>query len=147
VKSEVSANVEGAVEFQPVEFDEFIQQEVDSSERMDGRRILKMAEPVSFVARMKRFPEAKQMSYIYTALEMAEVSPLPDVGHQMFVESKQGRIISVYVERQVALRLASDLKEGEAAEFFGYHVYSYAKGPALLVVDFVPIAESEEDVH
>ncbi|MFQ3226020.1 MAG: hypothetical protein ACI8Z5_002289 [Lentimonas sp.] len=140
---DVSTGVEA--EFQSVDLDQFIEQEIESSDRMEGRRVLKMADPVSFVAGMKRFPEERKLTYIYTALEVAGVQPLPDIGHRMFVESEEGRIIPVYLERQAALRLAAELKEGAEAEFFGYHVYSYSKGPALLVVDFVPIVEGGVD--
>jgi hypothetical protein len=139
------ASTGARAEFQSVELDQFIEEAIASSEGMEGRRVLKMADPVSFVARMKRFPEEKKMTYIYTALEMAGVRPLPDVGHQMFVESKEGRIIPVYLERHAVLRLEKELAEGDEAQFFGYHVYSYSKGPALLVVDFMPIVESSED--
>lgn len=122
-------------EFKTVELDRFIEQEKKAVGK--GNKLIRMAVPVSFAAKMKRQPEEKPLSYVYTAMEVAGVKPLPEVGHRMFVESGGGRIIPVYVEKQAAARLARGLKEEESARFLGYHLYSYAKGPAILVVDFV----------
>lgn len=123
-------------DFNSVDLDAFIAQEKSRVERFKGQKIIKMSEPVSFQARVKQLPREKKMSYIYSALEIAKVTPLPEVTHQMFVESAAGQIISVYVERRVAERMASSLKEGQSVAWASYHVYSYSKGPALLVVDF-----------
>jgi hypothetical protein len=91
---------------------------------------------VSFQAKMKRYPEERSVSYVYKAMELAGVDPLPEIGHRMFLESGGGRIIPVYVEKQAVARIMQGLKEDQLARFLGYHVYSYAKGPAILVVDF-----------
>jgi hypothetical protein len=121
-------------EFKAVELDGFIRQEKEAAGQ--GKKLIKMAAPVSFQAKMKRYPEERKMSYVYTALEMAGVKPMPDVGHRMFIESGGGRIIAVYVEKSAAEKIRQGLKEEQFTRFLGYHVYSYAKGPAILVVDF-----------
>ena len=82
------------------------------------------------------------MTYIYTALEVAGIRPLPEVGHQLFVETAGGKIISVYVEKKAAARIAEEMAVEETVRLWGYHVYSYAKGPALLVVGAAPVADS-----
>ena len=128
-----SAHAETQEGFNSIQLDSFIEQEKKAGE---GKKMIKMAVPVSFEAKMKRFPEEKKMAYIYTAMEMAGVNPLPEVEHRMFVESQQGRIIPVYVEKEAVKKLKAGLKEEDSARFLAYHVYSYAKGPALLVVDF-----------
>lgn len=124
----------GDEQFGAVQLDSLIEQEKRAAE--DGKKLIKMAVPLSFEAKIKRLPEEKKMSYIYTAMEMAGVTPLPEVEHRMFVESQQGRIIPVYVEKEAVKKLKAGLKEEEKARFLAYHVYSYAKGPALLVVDY-----------
>jgi len=129
----VSAHAETQDKFNSIHLDSFIEQEKKVGE---GKKMIKMAMPVSFEAKMKRFPEEKKMDYIYTAMEMAGVNPLPVVEHRMFIESRQGRIIPVYVEKEAVKKLKAGLKEEDSARFLAYHVYSYAKGPALLVVDF-----------
>lgn len=123
--------------FQQVDLDLFIEQEKLSAEK--GKRMIKMARPVSFDALMKRPPEEREVSYVYTALELSGVSPLPEIHHRMFVESNGGRIIPVYVEKKAVEKIDAGLKTDEKMRFLGYHVYSYAKGPALLVVDYTSI--------
>lgn len=123
--------------FKSIDLDKFIKQEQKAIAKSDAKRLIKMAAPVRFEAKMKRYPEERDMSYIYLALEVCGVDPLPEVGHRMFVESDGGNIIPVYVEKNVVDKLNNGLKEEESAEFIGYHVYSYSKGPAILVVDFV----------
>ena len=123
--------------FTRVELDTFIELEKHAAEK--GKKLIKMAKPVSFDARMKRFPEEREVSYVYTALELSGVSPMPEIKHRMFVESSGGRIIPVYVEKNAVAKLNTGLKEEDKAHFLGYHVYSYSKGPAILVVDFSAI--------
>lgn len=123
--------------FKTIELDSFIEQEKKSVEK--GKRVIKMAAPVSFEARMKRLPEERKLSYVYEVLEMSGVKPLPEVGHRMFVETRGGRIIPVYVEKQTVAKIGKELKEGKTARFLGYHLYSYAKGPAVMVVDFAGV--------
>lgn len=124
--------------FAPVDLDRLIESEIEAVARFQGRRTMKNAAPVGFVARVKRLPEERKLTYVYTALELSGVRPLPEVGHRMFVETAEGRIIPVYVEKKAAAKIAGQLAEGRAARFLGYHLYSHAKGPALLVVDFAP---------
>ncbi|MGE9292171.1 MAG: hypothetical protein ACQKBW_01040 [Puniceicoccales bacterium] len=141
-KAEDAARAGG---FTPVELDAFIEQEQAAVEEMNGKKVIRMAAPVSFEARLKRHPEEKDLSYIYTALGMSGISPLPEVEHRMFVESADGQIIPVYVEKQAASKITKELPEGESVRFLGYHAYSYDKGPAILVVDFISLSESGKD--
>lgn len=122
--------------FQKVELDQFIEQQKSSIK--GNQKVITMAAPVSFTAKMKRFPEEKVMNYIYQAMEVSGVTPMPEVHHRMFIESAGGRIIPVYVEMNTVEKLQKGLKEEQKANFIGYHVYNYAKGPAILVVDFNP---------
>ena len=125
--------------FQAVDLDRFIEQEKKASAKSVGKAIITMAKPISFQASMKRLPEAKRMTYIYTALELSGVRPIPEVGHQMFVETRGRRIIPVYVEKQAANKISHGLKDGNMTRFLGYHVYTYRKGPAILVTDFASV--------
>ncbi|WP_309400855.1 hypothetical protein [Cerasicoccus maritimus] len=125
-------------DFVPVEFDELIAEAIAEVEKFNGQKTIKPALPVRFKAKKKRDPEAKEMAYVYTALEVAGVTPLPDIQHRMFVESDSGDIIPVYVEKSAAERLTAELPDEASAEFVGYHLYNYTKGPAILVVDFLP---------
>ena len=121
--------------FKDIDLDRFIEQEKASVEQLKKKKIAR-AEPVRFKAKMKRPPEEKNMTYVYTAMEVAGVNPLPDVGHRMFIETAGKRIIPVYVEKATALWLKSGMKAEARAQFLGYHIYSYDKGPAILIVGF-----------
>lgn len=123
--------------FTSVELDRFIEQEQKAA--ADGKKMIKMMAPVSFEAKLKRQPEEKPMEYVYTAMELSGIKPMPEVHHRMFVESGEGRIIPVYIEANAVKKVNAGLKEEASARFQGYHVYSYAKGPAILVVDFAAI--------
>ncbi len=120
-------------QFKPVELDSFIE---GSKTDRPGRKAIMMARPVSFEAVMKRLPEKREVSYIYTALELSGVTNMPTVNHRMFLESDQGRILPVYIDVNGVKKVQAGLKEGQRAKFLAYHAYNYNKGPALLVVDF-----------
>ena len=123
-------------QFKVIELDRFIEQEIKAAEGYN-KKIIRMMAPLKFQAKMKRFPEEKPMAYVYTAMMAAGVNPMPEADFRMFVESAEGRIIPVYVEKQTVEKLKSGLKEEQPAQFLGYHIYTYAKGPAILVVDFL----------
>lgn len=139
-----SAVAEIRAEFKAIDLDRFIEQAIQISADQGGKRFITLMQPVRFTAKMKRLPEAKDLTYIYTAMEMAGIQPLPDVRHRMFVESAEGRIIPVYVEAQAVEKLNTELTVEASAEFIAYHAYSYSKGAALLVVDFVPATQKSE---
>ena len=128
--------------FRQVELDRFIESEkaMVNSPLAKGKKIIMLAAPVSFRASLKRHPEEKNMSYVYTALAVSRVDPMPVIEHRMFIESDAGNIIPVYVEKNAVPRINAELKEEQQALFRGYHVYNYAKGPAILVVDFDRVA-------
>lgn len=139
--AEAGGKAAAGEDFVRVELDRFIEQEqrVARGPELAGRKLIRMAVPLSFEARLKRLPEERDLSYVYTALEVSGISPMPEVRHRMFIESAEGRIIPVYVEKGAAARLQSGLKLEQRARFLGYHVYTYAKGPAILVVNFRPL--------
>ena len=121
-------------EFTAVDIDTFIVAEKGKVPK--GKKLIKMAEPISFVASIKRLPEQRDMNYVYTALEVAGVQPMPKVEHRMFIETSAGRIFPVYVESNAAQKFAENLHEDEHVQLLGYHLYNYAKGPAIMVVDY-----------
>lgn len=119
--------------FKAVELDAYIDTE---KVQIKDKKLIKTLTPISFEAAVKRLPEKREMSYVYTALELAGFNPMPGVEHRMFVESGDGRVIAVYVEKGVVKKIDTLLNVDERALFFGYHLYSYNKGPAIMVVDF-----------
>ncbi len=121
-------------DFVAVDIDTFIVAEKGKVPK--GKKMIKMAEPISFLASVKRLPEQRDMSYVYTALEVAGVQPMPKVEHRMFIETAAGRIFPVYVESIAAEKFVANLHVDEHVRLLGYHLYNYAKGPAIMVVDY-----------
>ncbi len=122
-------------DFKSVDLDRFIEQE-QKRMSMATKKIIAMAAPVSFEARLKRHPEERKLSYVYTAMEMGGLNPVPVVKHRMFVESAGGQIISVYVDEASVGWINKGLKVEQQARFVGYHLYSYDKGPAILITGY-----------
>lgn len=110
----------------PVSLDEMAQ----LRPRKEGTRDLIVPAPISFDAAVKQAPQQIKTDYLKEALTVLRVTPMPTINHRMFVETAEGRVIPVYVWDKVA----SDFTEGEQPQrMVGYHVYTYAKGPAIVV--------------
>lgn len=98
--------------------------------RKEGTRDLIAPRPISFDAAVKQAPQEIKTDYLKEALTVLQVSPLPTINHRMFVETAEGRVLPVYVwDKVVANFSASE----QPQRMVGYHVYTYAKGPAIVV--------------
>ena len=122
----------GTIEGEPrnIDLDTFIETQ---RPMMSGTKTILAPYNVSFRAVVKRGPEKIEVRYLFEAMSLMNVEPLPRVTHRMFVESRAGAIIPVYVEDQAVAMIARDAKEGSEARLRGYHVYNYSKGPAIVV--------------
>ncbi|MEM1277495.1 MAG: hypothetical protein AAGH74_13295 [Pseudomonadota bacterium] len=115
---------------QVVNLDQFV---TETKPHKQGTREIVPPTPIAFTGTIKREPEAIKTEYVYTALTMMEVAPLPQVNYRMFVETEEGRILPVYVwDNAVAAMTASGVT-GEPVALTGFHVYTYSKGPAIIV--------------
>lgn len=99
----------------------------------EGTREIIEPAAIQFSAAIKAVPEAIKVEYVYTALSMMQVNPLPKVGHRMFVEAADGNIIPVYVWDEAVDALAASGVTGQPVDLTGFHIYTYAKGPAIIV--------------
>ncbi len=88
---------------------------------------------VRFSATIKRHPEKITVKYLYTALSVMNVEPLPVVNHRMFVATDQGKVIPLYVEDRMVKAIRKHLPVERRVRFLGYHVYNYSKGPAIVI--------------
>lgn len=123
-------------QFKFVKLDDYLKGEEPLVARLAGKKMIKQGTSCSFVANIKQLPKEKKGSYIYTALQIAQIRPIPEVTHQMFIESAAGKIFSVYVEKEAAEKLLKNHKAEEKLKFSAFHVYTYKRGPAFLLVDF-----------
>lgn len=86
--------------------------------------------PIAFDAAVKQEPKSISTSYLQEVFEVMGLTPPPAVSHRMFVETDQGLIMPVYVWDEVIGFFPAD---SQARRMQGYHVYTYAKGPAIVV--------------
>lgn len=130
----VFLSVASAAEIKPeythVDLDNFI---TTQKPAMPGTRTILPPNDVSFVGVLMEGPKKIEVKYLFKALSIMNVSPLPKVSHRMFVASRQGKVIPVYVEDNVVEQIRKSVKVDEEAKFLAYHVYNYSKGPAVVV--------------
>lgn len=100
----------------------------------EGRIIMTDPLPVTFDAKIMRHPQTNKTDYLQMALGFSSWDPMPVVKHSMFVASKTGKVVPVYMEEGVARYVSELTKVGDHKKFEGFHIYSYAKGPAILVL-------------
>ncbi len=112
----------------------------DSQRLKDGTKEIQVDKFVVFDAQVMTLPEKQKTDYLYLAMSVAKVNPVPEVDHAMFVGVSEDVVLPVYVEQSVVKKFAK-LHEQYGAEgfrnrkmrFAGIHVYNYSKGPAIVV--------------
>ena len=98
--------------------------------RQEGTREIVPPAAISFVASIREAPQEITTQYLQEAFGVLGLSPAPQVHYRMFIETAQGHIMPVYVWDEVAEAFTA----GDAPlKLRGYHVYTYAKGPAIVV--------------
>lgn len=113
-----------------VDLDRFV---IETQVRKAGTREIVPPKAIAFSGTIKREPEAIETEYVYTALQLMKTSPLPKVNHRMFVETGSGEILPVYVWDDAVAAMTASGVTGRPVELTGFHVYTYSKGPAIIV--------------
>ena len=121
---------QAAGEYRQVNLDTFI---ATQRPAMAGTRTILVPSNVSFTGVLMEGPKPIKVSYLFEALSIMNVDPLPKVSHRMFVASREGKVMPVYVEDKALKAIRASLKVDEEALFKGYHVYNYSKGPAVVI--------------
>lgn len=127
-----SKTIDGQAE--RVNLDQFVEANYPS---VEGTKVIVVPKNIQFRAKIKRHPEHIQARYVFKALGMMQVNPLPPISHRMFIETSNGKIFSMYVEKATAKAIEKQLAVDQWYEFQGYHVYNYAKGPAIVIDQLV----------
>ncbi len=107
-----------------------------SRTELPGQRVIFAPKAIRFRAKLGALPVAQQADYLHTALNMMKISNPPQVKQRIGLDYGGERLLSAYIEEEAAKRLASQLKPGQARTFYAWHVYNYARGPALLIFSF-----------
>jgi hypothetical protein len=107
-----------------------------SRTNLPGQRIILAPSPIRFRAVLGALPVAQKSDYLLTALGMMKVGDPPKVSQRIGLDYGGDRLLSAYIEEGAAKRLAERIRPGQAQTFYAFHVYNYARGPALLVISF-----------
>ena len=75
-----------------VALDRFV---AETRPRKEGTREIIAPDAIQFSGTIMRAPEAIEVEYVYTALSIMKVEPLPKVGHRMFVEAADGNGVTL----------------------------------------------------
>jgi len=79
-------------------------------------------------------PAPRRTQYLMDTLRNLGGDGMPQVTHGMDIASASGKTFNVYVEDGVAARAKAELKPGDRATLYGYHVYDSSRhGPGILV--------------
>lgn len=104
-------------------------------------RIILHPSGVSFQAELAALPRPQKSDYLQLALRTMQVSQAPQVSHAVLLKygSASDQQLVAYVDDGAAARMVQDLRVGDRREFFAFHVYNYARGPALVITSFGPL--------
>lgn len=105
-----------------------------------GTKEIQINKLVVFDAEVKTLPEEQKSEYLYLAMSVAKINPVPEVDNSMFVQVAPDMVIPVYLENSVAKQIhdlyekyGSEGFKGKKMRFAGIHIYNYSKGPAIIV--------------
>ncbi len=107
-----------------------------NSTQKKGEKFIFFPRALCFSAVIQQLPKKANAEYLLNALAMMGVEPLPLVRHQMFIRSKQGKVIAVYVNDKLTKIINESFMPEQTINWLALHSYNYNRGPALLLVGF-----------
>ena len=108
----------------------------EAKQAAEGKKKILKPKNIQFLAKLKAMPEQKQASYLYKALDLMKVLPYPRIQHQMFIEADNAEVIAVYVDIRIVEAIRIALHTEQEVLWFGYHIYNYSRGPAIVIENF-----------
>lgn len=118
--------------FEPTDLDRLIEQSAPTQ----GQAEIFRPRAIRIEAEVVEPPGPRKSAYLLESLSLWGVDPLPEVHDGLRVRSTGGESTWLYLEAKAAEHAKNDLRTGETATFFGYHVYNTKYGPGILVSDF-----------
>ncbi|MDR0440914.1 MAG: hypothetical protein LBI59_08030 [Candidatus Accumulibacter sp.] len=103
-----------------------------------GQRIILVPTGVRFSAVLAAMPAPQKTDYLKKALGMMGIDNFGKVSQRIGLDYGGEKALAAYIEDSAAARLGQEAKPGQSLQFFAYHVYNHARGPALVVVSFTP---------
>lgn len=108
----------------------------NSRTEVRGQRVIFAPSPIRFQARLTAMPAPQKTDYLKKALGMMGVGNTIKVSRRIGLDYGGDKALAAYVDDAAAARLSKEGKLGQLFEFYAYHVYNNAHGPALVVVAF-----------
>ena len=103
-----------------------------------GTRTLLPPQYIVFTARIDQPPRPAKTEYLKLALSVLGIADAPAINHQMMLATPGGRRLPVYVEDALVQVLAQSAPVQTESRFHGYHIYTYSKGPAIVISGYQP---------
>lgn len=153
-QSETTQQSDSAKSQQNSEFGDYtyIEDMVDYVEKnrlaKEGERTIYPDKLIVFDGEVMSLPKSQKTSYLQEALLVAKINPSPVVEDGIFI--KVGKkddgsdiVIPVYVDKSVISDTAANKKiqVKQKMRFAGIHIYSYSKGPAIVVESAVLLTD------
>ena len=123
---------------QPIDLQTFINNEKAAYQ---GKITIVPPLNLSFTGVLKTLSQKKTTGYLYTALQVMQISPLPAIEYQAFIGApadgeRGGEVISVYIDNRLATALETldaNALINQRRTWYGYHIYNFSRGPALVL--------------
>ena len=135
--------------YRPIDLQAFV-----DLERAHYQKRITIVPPLNITFRgvLKTLPAKKPTGYLYTALNLMQVQPLPQVEYQVFIGApgtpqQPGDVIAIYMDNRLAEAITA-LKESpidSRATWYGYHIYNFSRGPAIVLENVALAPPSEHE--
>lgn len=118
--------------YAPIDLHDFVNQK---RTEYQGKISIVPPKKIAFTGILKSLPQKKSTGYLYTALEVMQIAPVPTVEYQMFIAAtdSEDTVISVYVDNTLVDAIQKKLSPESHATWFGYHIYTFSRGPAIVI--------------
>lgn len=104
----------------------------------EGTRTLLPPQYLLFDAHIDQPPRTARTDYVRLAMSVMGIVDAPAIGHQMLLATPGGRRLPVYVEDTLVSLLTKAAAAQPDGQFQGYHIYTYSKGPAIVISGYRP---------
>lgn len=118
--------------FQNIDLDKLLHEAPTMNQVKGGVKIL--PDKIHFLAKILSMPEPRLGKYLVKTMQLNGAKKIPNVKQGMRLLSMKDKAVHVYLSEHAVIRV-NHFKKGDQAKFYGYHMYSTAYGPGILVTD------------
>lgn len=122
-------------EYPPVQLSDYIAaNQISEQMAQKKQRLIKQPVPISFKGWAMAQPKSGKFELVHDTLSLwGDDAELPKVNYSGFIASDDTPVLSVYVSDEAAKHMQAIGVE-KPAIFYAVHIYTYAKGPRLVIV-------------